>query len=306
MNFFQCSRQISFLILIGALLSSLSTRGQAAEQSSESSQAQSSITPDLWRDLGVSASLLGGGRGHVSDASAADRNPAGLALQKTYTVSGDLGWIGQKARLAEASACDSSTSDLAACFKFRQTQKITGARDRRFSLAIAEALGNGLIVGLAGDYVQFAEERVSPATPVSYKTGQRLRLGAIYPLADGLFAGLTGDGLYDSTGTDKSFGVGLSAQLGPYFLMSGDLRFNEDTLKEMVGGVSVFPRNFLDFAVSYGYDPKASQHRIGAGVVVKSQQARLIYSMVRSSEQPAQIFQTFGIGLYMAGDASQR
>lgn len=262
--------------------------------------------PDLWRDLGVSAPLLGGGSGHVSDASASDNNPAGIGLQKTYTIAGELGWIGQKSRQAEASACDSTTSEVAACFKFRQTQKITGAQDRRFTLAFAQTVASGFIFGIAGDYIQFAEQRLPPAEKAPDKNGQRLRLGLIYPLAQGAFFGLSSDGLYDSTDTPKDHGAGLSLQFGQYFLFNGDLKFDADSLREMLVGATVFPRDFLDFAVSYGYDPKGSQHRLGGGLVVKSQQARLIYSVVRSSEASSRLLHTAGISIFMAGAAGER
>ena len=262
----------------------------------------SPTTADLWRDMGVSASLLGGGFAHVSDSSAADHNPAGIALQKTYTVAGEFGWIGQKSRVVEAGACDSKVSELAACFKLRQTQKITGAIDRRYTLGLAEVLGNGFILGLAGDYVQFADERLFPAEKAPDKTGQRLRLGLSYSLAEGVLVGASSDGLYDSTNTPKTHGVGASLQFGQYFLFNGDLHFDADTLREMLIGATVFPRDFLDFAVSYGFDPKGSRHRIAGGVVVKSQQARLVYSVVRSSEQSSQLFHTFGIAMFMAGE----
>lgn len=266
----------------------------------------SPVNAELWRDLGVSSVLLGGGIGHVSDASAADHNPAGIALQKTYNIAGDLGWVDQKSRLAEASTCDSSTSEVAACFKFRQTQRASGAIDRRFTLALAQNLGTGLILGLGGDYVQFAEERVLPAGRRPAASGQRFRAGITYGLADGIFAGLRTDGLFDSTDTPKNHGVGISAQIGQYFLVNGDLRFGSDSLNELLAGVTVFPRDFLDFALSYGYDPKESHHRFAGGIVVKSQQARIMYSVMRSSELSTQWFHTVGLGFYMSNDAAAR
>jgi hypothetical protein len=266
----------------------------------------SPTTTDLWRDMGLSASLLGGGFAHVSDSSAADHNPAGIALQKDYTIAGEFGWTGQKSRVVEASACEPKPSELSGCIKMRQTQKVTGATDRRYTLGLAEAIGNGFILGLAGDYVQFAEERVLPAVKVSQKTGQRLRAGLTYALAEGVLVGVSSDGLYDSTNTPKTHGAGASLQVGQYFLFNGDLHFDADTLREMLIGATVFPRDFLDFAVSYGFEPKSSRHRIAGGVVVKSQQARLVYSVVRSSEQSSQLFHTFGIAMFVAGESGSR
>lgn len=264
------------------------------------------LNMELWRDTGVSASLLGGGVGHVADASAADHNPAGIALQKSYTIAGEFGWTGQKSRFAEAGACDSLTSEMAACFKFRQTQKVSGASDRRYTLGLAEGLSSGLTLGIGGDYVQLGEERTFPAAITTTKIGQRLRVGLTYALAQGLILGARSDGVYDSMDIPKAHDVGLSAQLGQYFLLNGDLHFDTDSLREMVAGVTVFPRDFLDFAVSYGYDPKGSQHRFAGGLVVKSQQARLIYTVVRSSEFSSNLFHTFGLGIFMAGDSGQR
>lgn len=129
-----------------------STLSLAAVCQASVALASTPLTADLWAPLGVTAILLGGGRGHVTDFSAADNNPAGIALQKTYTVSGELGWSGQKARQAEAAACDSATSELAACIKFRQTQSITGAKDRRYTVGFAESLQQmgGMILGVGG------------------------------------------------------------------------------------------------------------------------------------------------------------
>ena len=276
---------------------------------STGADAATPLTSDLWSQMGVSAILLGGGRGHVTDASAADSNPAGIALQKTYTVGGEMGWTGQKSRQAEAAACDSTTSELAACFKFRQTQAVTGAKDRRFTLGLAEELSQagGLILGLAGDYVQYAEDRAPDAIlPPASKTGQRLRLGAIYKISEGLFLGGSSDGLYDTTDTARAHGVGFSLQGGRYFVFNGDFNFAADALSEMVAGMTIFPRDFLDLALSYGYDPRSSQHNIAAGLVVKSQQARLLYSVVRSNALPSKWIQRVGIGFFMAGDAGAR
>ena len=263
-------------------------------------------TSEMWRDLGVSASLLGSGRGHVNDASAVDNNPSGIALQKNYILGGDLGWTGQKSRQAEASVCDSMTSEVASCFKFRQTQKITGAQDRRFTLGFAQATAGGLVVGLAGDYIQYGQERQSFAPRAPAKNGQRVRAGLIYPLAQGLFLGLSSDGLYDSTDTPMDHAAGVSLQFGQYFLFNGVLLFGADSLKEMVVGATVFPRDFLDFAVSYGYDPKAGGHRMAGGLVVKSQQARLIYSVTRLSQASSQLVHTAGIAIFTAGVSGER
>jgi hypothetical protein len=128
----------------------------------------------------------------------------------------------------------------------------------------------------------------------------------IYPLAQGVFLGLSSDGLYDSTDTPKDHGAGVSIQLGQYFLFNGDLLFDADSLREMVVGASVFPRDFLDFAVSYGYDPKAGGHRWGGGLVVKSQQARLIYSVNRSSQSSSRMVHTAGIAIFTAGVSGER
>ena len=61
-----------------------------------------SLSSDLWSPLGVTAVLQGSGRAHVSDSSAADNNPAGLAMQRSYTIAGDIGWVGSKGYQAEA------------------------------------------------------------------------------------------------------------------------------------------------------------------------------------------------------------
>jgi hypothetical protein len=257
----------------------------------------------------VTAVLQGGGRAHVSDASAVDNNPAGLALQQSYTVSGDLGWSAQKAHQAEASACDSVTSELAACIKFRQTQKVTGAKDRRYSLGLAEVFTplGGAIIGLSVDYVEFSQDRLSFAVPAgSKKNGQRVRLGAIQSVGEGIYIGATSDGLYDSTGSERRHGAGVSAQFGKYYLINGDLDFSDESLQGIVLGLTVFPRDFLDLAVSYGYDPRHPKGTFGFGAVVKSQQARLIYSMVQPDAGSKKWKHAAGIGIYMAGEASSR
>lgn len=275
----------------------------------KSVQAATPLKSDLWSPTGVTAILLGGGRGHVSDYSSADNNPAGLALLKTYTVSGEMGWFAQKARFAEAAACDSATSQLAACIKFRQTQTVAGAKDRRYTLALAESyegLG-GMILGLAGDYVQFSKERSFDAISApSPWTGQRVRAGLLYMASEGVLVGASSDGLYDSTNTEVAHGFGVSVQGGKFFLYSGDLNFDADRLKNAVLGLTVFPKDFLDLAVSYGYDPRGSAHKTAAGVVVKSQQARLIYSVSSSEHPKSKWIQHIGVGIYMAGDTGAR
>jgi hypothetical protein len=100
--------------------------------------------------------------------------------------------------------------------------------------------------------------------------------------------------------------AGVSLQFGQYFLFNGDLLFGSDSLREMVIGATVFPRDFLDFAVSYGYDPKAGGHRMAGGLVVKSQQARLIYSVTRLSQASSQLVHTAGIAIFTAGVSGER
>ena len=272
-------------------------------------RAATPLSEELWTPLGVTSILLGGGRGHVSDYSAVDNNPAGIALQKTYMLSGDMGWTGQKSRQAEAAVCDSATSELAACLKFRQTQQISGARDRRYSVALAEVLGeaSGVTLGLAGDYIQFSKTRGIDAisAPSSY-TGQRVRAGLLYLPAEGVLVGVSSDGLYDSTDTQIAHGFGVSVQAGKYFLFNGDLNFSSDRLKDGALGMTIFPKDFLDLAVSYGYDPRESSHKTAAGVVVKSQQARIIYSLAKADDHSAKWVHRIGIGIYMAGDAGVR
>lgn len=259
-------------------------------------------TVELWRDMGISSALLGGGVAHITDASAADHNPAGIALDSAFFVSGEIGWTGQKLRQAEAATCESRSEQqtYAACVKFRQTQKVTGAMDRRYSLAIADSAGDGLFWGIGGDYLQLGRDRSFPAEPTELSNAQRARAGLVYVLRPGVSAGLYSDGLFDNTGYPVSHGAGLSARLDQYFLFNGDLHFDRDTLREMLVGATVFPKDFLDFAVSYGYDPKSSRHRFGGGVVVKSQQARLIYTLARSSEQTSQVLQTAGLSIFVS------
>lgn len=267
--------------------------------------AANPTTVDLWRDMGLSASLLGGGTAHVSDSSASDRNPAGIVRGQVYAATGELGWTGQKSRQTEFAVCDPTRaySELIACVKVRQTQKITGATDRRYTLALADVFTGGLILGLAGDYVEFAQERKPFAISAPAKSGFRLRGGFIYALQEGISLGLRSDGLFDATNTPRNHAAGVSAQIGRHFLINGDLFFDADAMREALVGVSVLPRDFLDFAVSYGYAPKDGYHRIGGGLVVRSQQARLSYTVVRSSVAPTQLFHTFGIGIFIAGEA---
>lgn len=274
-----------------------------------SANASTPLSADLWAPSGVTSILLGGGRAHVADESAADNNPAGIALQKVYALSGNLGWTGQKARQAEAAICDSATSEISACIKFRQTQNITGSKDRRYTLGAAEALEQfgGILFGLAGDFVQFSRDRSPDAVMAPRNgTGQRVRFGVVYPLAEGVALGASSDGLYDTTGTEKAHGLGVSAQAGKYFLFSADLNFNSDELRNAALGLSVFPQSFLDLAVSYGYDPRASKHQSAAGVVVKSQQARILYSLVHSDRAQEKWKHLVGVAIYTTGDAGAR
>jgi hypothetical protein len=277
--------------------------------SAPAARASTLLSADLWAPGGVTSILQGGGRAHVTDESAVDNNPAGIALQKTYAVSGNLGWTKQKARQAEAAVCDSATSEISACVKFRQTQVVTGAKERRYSLGIAEALEQfgGVLFGMAGDFVQFNSDRSAGALSApSRPTGQRLRFGLLYPLAEGVSVGASSDGLYDTTGTETAHGAGVSVQAGKYFLFSGDLNFNSDQLRNVVLGLTVFPQSFLDLAVSYGYEPRASKHQTAAGIVVKSQQARILYSLAQTESADVKWKHQIGIAIYMTGDAGTR
>jgi len=271
--------------------------------------AETPLNADLWIPLGVTSALQGGGRAHVSDFSAADNNPAGIDLQKTFSYNGELGWTAQKARQAEGAICDSMLSEVSACVKYRQTSAITGAKDWRATLGLAdsfEQLG-GAVLGAAVDYVKFAKVRGFDAISApSPGVGQRVRVGAVYPLAGGLFFGASSDGLYDSTGTQAQHGIGLSLQGGKHFLFSGDLNFVSDTPRDVVFGATVFPRDFLDLAISYSYDPRQSKHKTAGGIVVKSQQARLLYSVAQAEGKTYKWVQRIGIGIFTTGDAGAR
>ena len=248
-----------------------------------------SLSSDLWSPLGVTAVLQGSGRAHVSDSSAADNNPAGLAMQRSYTIAGDIGWVGSKGYQAEASACDSTTSELAACIKFRQTQKVSGARDRRYTLGLAEAFEPlwGVIIGLGVDYVEFSGERQSFAIPAGAKTsGQRLRVGVLQSISDGIFIGATSEGLYDSTGTERRHGVGVSAKLGSYYLFNGDLDFS--AMVELVRSLPSLERLAVGFHTFSGVDGEGARrvcaHGVLDGVVEAEAQRR-----VRGLAQPRRI-----------------
>jgi hypothetical protein len=186
---------------------------------------------------------------------------------------------------------------------------ITGAKDWRGTLGLAdsfEQLG-GAILGVAVDYVKFAKTRTFDAISAPKPgTGQRVRVGTIYALADGIFFGASSDGLYDSTGTQAAHGLGLSVQGGKHFLFSGDLNFVSDTPRDVVLGASVFPRDFLDLAVSYSYDPRHSKHKTAAGIVVKSQQARLLYSVAQAEGTSHKWVQRIGIGIFTTGETGAR
>ncbi len=271
--------------------------------------AATPMSADLWRPLGVTSALQGGGRAHVSDFSSSDNNPAGIDLQKSFSYNGELGWTAQKARQAEGAICDSVLSEVSACIKYRQTTRVTGAKDLRATLALADSFEQfgGMLLGVAVDYVKFAKIRtfdaISAPTP---GTGQRARVGAIYPIAEGVFFGASSDGLYDSTGTEAVHGMGLSLQGGKHFLFSGDLNFVSDTPRDVVIGATVFPRDFLDLAVSYSYDPRHSKHKTAAGIVVKSQQARLLYSVAQAEGKTYKWVHRIGIGIFTTGETGAR
>ena len=150
------------------------------------------------------------------------------------------------------------------------------------------------------------KDRALPFRRGAKTSGQRLRVGVLQSISDGIFIGATSEGLYDSTGTERRHGVGVSAKLGSYYLFNGDLDFSDESLKKATFGLTVFPREFLDLALSYGYDPRQPKGKFGFGVVVKSQQARLIYSLVQPESGSKKWKQAAGIGIYMVGETVSR
>ena len=243
---------------------------------------------------GQGGALSGGGTAHVNDVSAADLNPAGIALSREVTLGGEMNWRNNNTQYVEGGIQDSLMSEVAAVLKARLATENSGGKDRRFTLGLAERIGtSSFILGVGGDYSQI--ERPG-GKKNDYDDNPRIRAGVIWAVNESLALGARTDGYFDKY-LPKQHALGASYGLFGYYLINADLVFERSKPEKYIGGATVMAKDYLDLRVSYGYAISSSSHFGAAGIVLKSQQFRLFYNLSKPNLRDSQIDQTIGAAL---------
>ena len=260
----------------------------------QSTSTKRSPSPAMRTLGGQGGALSGGGTAHVNDTSAADLNPAGIALSREVSIGGEMNWRSNNTQYVEAGVQDSLMSQVAAVLKARLTTANSGGKDRRFTLGIAERISSSsFILGVGGDYSQI--ERPG-GKKNDYDDNPRLRAGAIYALNESLAFGIRTDGYFDKY-LPKQHAAGASFGLFGYYLINGDIVFERAKLDRYIAGATIMAKDYLDLRVSYGYAISSSSHFGAAGIVLKSQQFRFFYNLSKPNLRVNQIDQTIGAAL---------
>jgi hypothetical protein len=286
MNGTYSSRAFSWSCLMLCLYRAASTMGPvlagflASAAFADSALSGSSAgAPAVSRPLGQSAVLLGGGVALASDLSAVDHNPAGIAVASVFSVEGATAWRSKNIQSAEIGVIDSAMSDVAAALKFRQTSSAIGQMERRFSIALADGVGqSGLLVGLAGDY----KER-----PIVNQEGKvtgdgtyyDLRAGAVYSLSQQLRVAVRTGGYFDEA-VKREHSLGVGALVASQVVLNGDIIFVEESPNKATAGVGLIIRRFFDLRASYGYLIDDGIHQASGGLFLVSPKVSLFYLAV--------------------------
>lgn len=244
---------------------------------------------------GAGGMLSRGGTASVNDLSAAEANPAGLALSHEFSGWGSVSWRDDNIMGAQVGALDSFMSEISAGMLAHQTTKASGGKDRRYTLGLAERVsGSPLLIGVGGDYAQL-EPTPEAASRKSIDV-IRLRLGAIYAFNDTIAVGVRSEGYLDKM-RDKEHAAGVAVGVAEYYLLNADVIFTNKTLSKYLGGVTLSVKEYLDLRASYGYELGSSQHFGAAGITLKSQQFRLFYAVTKSNLRNPQLDQSVGASL---------
>jgi hypothetical protein len=254
---------------------------------------------------GQSSAYSGGGSAGVFDSSAAQVNPAGLALVKELAVGGQAMWRGENIQYSEASVHDSSMSEISASFLARWSTKNAGGKDRSFSLGLAERFGDsGWLLGLGGQYFQVEntpEEKLNGKK--KYSDVVSIRAGVIYVLSESLAVAAASGGYFDKFQKEKHHQVGLALGFAQHFTLTADSVFYDTTWQQVMSSLSISAKQFLDLRVSYGYELPLSQHFGAVGFEVKSDKVRLNYNLSKESLSSQRLTHTVGVTL-MVGASS--
>lgn len=241
-------------------------------------------SPELNQPLGMSAALSEGGVAHTSDMSSLDYNPAGIAQQRDVYLGGEFFWQGENVRGWEAGLVDNAMSALAAGLKMRQTNKVTGGLDRRFTLGIAGQVPDyPLLIGVGGDYSQSSKVDVRIDSKNKDKTeNTNLRFGAILSLSPQLQLGLRSAGYLDRVDGYEHAG-GLTYAFYGYYFGSADLVFRKNGPEKALLGLTIQAQTYLDLLFSYGYELRTPKHSAAGGIAVKSDNKfRLFYTIAKT------------------------
>jgi hypothetical protein len=249
--------------------------------------------------FGQAGALMGGGTATVNDMSAADFNPAGLALSKEVSLTGEAKWRDSSTLAVEAGVLDSLMSEIAAGLKARMSTKASGAKDRRFTLGLAERLaGSPVVVGIAGDYQQIQRSQTERSGGKSKtKDTPRLRAGGLYNFSENFLLGVSTDGWLDNINKEKRHAIGLGLAFAGYYLLNADVLFKDTSPDQTVFGLTLGAKEYLDLRVGYRYGLDSKIHSGAAGVTLKSQQFRLYYTLSRPILRQGPFFHQIGAGL---------
>ncbi|MCA2961471.1 MAG: hypothetical protein IOD12_14565 [Silvanigrellales bacterium] len=252
--------------------------------------------------FGASAALFGGGTAIVGDLSATDANPAGLALSKEIAITGEAKWAKANVLAVEAGVTDSLMAEIAAGLKARTATEASGAKDRRFSLGLAERLGeSAFVVGLAGDYIQVERSDAERASGGKrFRETPRLRGGVIYNISETVLVGARTDGWLDRYDTTTSHALGAAFGFAGHFVANLDLVFANTKPDRALFGLTLLAKDYLDLRVSSGYGIESKRNGGAAGVTLKSQQFRLYYTFTKPVFSQKPFFHQVGAGIVVA------
>lgn len=290
-------RKLNALLFAVAFFASVFTSAHAQDE-------KAPVPPELRQLGGMGAALSGGGTAHVYDLSTLDLNPAGIAQKKDVYIGGEFFWRERNVRATEVGVLDSTMSQIAAGLKMRQTNKITGVKDRRFSLALGGQLPDyPLLVGVAGDYSQIEKvDLLADAQGNKKKTPDdnlNLRFGGLLSLSPSVQVGVRSQGYLDK---EKEFehAAGVTIAVAGYYFLNGDLIFDKEGPRRGLGGVTVEAKDYLDLLLSYGYELRNPMHLGAAGIALKSEKFRLLYTVSKPNLREALLLHSLGARLTFA------
>lgn len=283
---------ISLTLFMGA-------HGFGSEALAAPSVSSLNAVPTVSRPIGQTAVLLGGGVALASDLSAVDHNPAGIAVGKVFSVEGATAWRSENIQSAEVGVIDSMMSDVAAGLKFRQTSSAVGQMERRFSLALADGVGqSGALVGIAGDYKERPDVNAEGKVTGD---GQYydLRAGAVYNLNNSFRVAVRTGGYFDKA-VRREHALGVGGLVAGQLVLNGDLIFVEENPNKATVGAGLIIRRYFDLRASYGYLLEEKIHQAAGGVFLVSPKASLFYLAVAENLEDVRLEHQLGLRLALA------